>query len=271
MKILFAGTEPGRYRRIVEENGGKSFLNSFYSLGCGKKNPEPCGDFYLLDSGGFSARVHGFDIDVTEYAKYLNKYHIKYAFNLDVSDLKKSLDNQHYLERNTNTYIIPVYHCVEWINKEYRDLIDYYAECYPFISLGGVAAKELTGENLKKFLRYVFKRTRNDVMVHGLGITSEKILREFPFFCADSTSWQSMARFGSSSFLSKEMSRVRSRNRPSYENIGGEVRFWVEKEDFYTRLWKSKGVVWEEPDFDTIMKKRKLMTYEEWKEKNGKV
>lgn len=271
MKILFAGTEPGDFRNIVMRNGGKNFLNSFWTLGCGKKSPIPCGDFYLLDSGGYSARVHGFDIDVTEYAKYLNKYKIQYAFNLDVLDLNKSMENLYYLTKNTNTYIMPVYHGGEWIHKETRDLLEYYVDCFPFIALGGIAGKEVSQKNSEKFLSYVFSKTRDKVMVHGLGCTSLNRLKKYPFFCVDSTSWMTMNRFAQSAVYSSEMARVRARNNNWRENLDKDVKYWIKVGEEMTRYWEQRGVKWGELDFEELMAKRKLMTYEEWKEKNGKV
>ena len=84
MLIFFAGTDGKGFAENARRGGGKNFLNSFYSLGCGKKAPisrDLC-ENYILDSGGYSARVHGIEIDVKKYAEYLNRYKIKFAFNL---------------------------------------------------------------------------------------------------------------------------------------------------------------------------------------------
>lgn len=272
MKIVFAGADDISWVQTLKRGGAKSFLSSFYSIGCGKKPPAVSDKdgFFLLDSGGYSARVHGIDIDVKKYAEFLNKYHIKYAFNLDVLNLDTSLNNFYYLLKNTNTYIMPVYHGPEWQNKETRDLIDYYVDCFPFIALGGIAGREVSEENTKRFLSYVFNRTRNKVMVHGLGTTRMPLLRTYPFFCVDSTSWMSMTRFANSKVYSKEMAKVRARKNHYMDNLIEDIKWWIKKEKEITRLWEMRGIVWEEPDFDKLMSERKLMTYQEWKEQNAR-
>lgn len=67
---------------------------------------------------------------------------MKFAFNLDVRDIETSRFNQKYLEKNTNAYIIPIYHGPEWVDEDLRGLLDYYIEYYPYIGLGGIAGKE---------------------------------------------------------------------------------------------------------------------------------
>ena len=272
MKILFAGADGEGWVRILKNAGATNFLSSFYSLGCGKKAPAVSNKhgFFLLDSGGYSARVHGIDIDVKTYAEYLNKYQIKFAFNLDVLDLKTSLDNFYYLLNHTKTFIMPVYHGPEWYDPRTRDLIDYYVDCFPFIALGGIAGREVSGENTNRFLSYVFNRTKDKTMVHGLGMTRIPLLKKFPFFCVDSTSWLSMSRFGSSNYYTKEMAKVRARKVNYRYNLTNDIQWWIKQEEQITRLWSKRGITWPEPNYSELMSARKILTYQDWKEQNGK-
>lgn len=273
MILFFAGTEPKDYRIIAKLGGAKSILQSFYSLGCGK-NPPSNNEFdnYLLDSGGFSARQHGVDIDVKTYADYLNKYQVKFAFNLDVIDNHKSLENQRYLEQHTKTYIMPVYHGNEWLKKEWDGLLDYYIEYYPYIALGGMAGKENGKANLPKFLNYVFSKTKDKTMVHGLGMTSKPFLNQYPFFSVDSTSWFAVARFANSKLYSEKMAKVNARTRKWSENIANELPYWFKLEKDTTKLWKSRGIEWGEFNYEQFMARRgnNIPTFNEWKEKNGR-
>lgn len=262
MKILLAGCEPLKYREIFQKVGIENALQSFWFLGQGKQAPaQDEFKFYLLDSGGYSARVRGVEIDVKDYARYLNKYKVKFAFNLDVSDNEKSLENFYYLNENTNTYIIPIYHGPEWRDPEWRDIIDYYVENFPFIGLGGIAGGETNKEDTKRFLNYVFKRTKDKVMVHGLGTTREDLMSQYPFFCVDSTSWQSMSRFANSNVHSKEMAKVRARKKHYLVNSIDELHYWKELEAKMTRLWKMRGIDWGDLDHEEIMKKRNITRY----------
>ena len=267
MKIIFAGADGEGWVDCLKKAGATNFLSSFYSLGCGKKAPCVSDEdgFFLLDSGGYSARIHGIDIDVKTYADFLNRYKIKYAFNLDVLDLETSMKNFYYLLENTKTYIMPVYHGPEWKNPKTRDLLDYYVDCFPFIALGGIAGREVSEENTRRFLGYVFNRTRDKVMVHGLGTTRLPLLKQFPFFCVDSTSWMSMTRFASSNYYSKEMARVRARKNKYYENLTKDIEWWINQEKQITKLWEKRGIKWEEPNYYDLMARRKTITYEEWK------
>lgn len=271
MILFFAGTEPKDYRDILLQKGVKSMLQSFYSLGCGKGEPANREvENFLLDSGGFSARIHGLDIDIKQYANYLNKYNVKFAFNLDVMDLDTSIANQEYLIENTNTYIMPVYHGNEWLDPNTKDLLDYYIEYFPYIALGGMAGKENSQEDINRFLNYVFKKTYNKTMIHGLGLTGKPKLQKYPFFSVDSTSWMSVSRFANSKVYSPEMAKVNARKRHWKENIANEIPYWLKLEKDITKLWKMRGIEWGALDYDKFMSMRgaNIPTYREWKEKN---
>lgn len=161
---------------------------------------------------------------------------------------------------------MPVYHGPEWKNKKTRNLLDYYVDCFPFIALGGIAGKEISEENTKRFLDYVFKRTRDKVMVHGLGTTRLPLLQKYPFFCVDSTSWLAPSKYGSSAVYSDEMAKVRARTRHYNDRLVDEAKYWAKVEDDMTRLWERRGIRWGKLNYDELMKKRKVMTYDEWKE-----
>lgn len=249
MLLFFAGTEGKGFIDVVRRNGGENMLNSFYSLGCGK-HPPIAPDYaktYVLDSGGFAARVHGIDIDVKVYADYLNKHNIKFAFNLDVLDLETSMNNFYYLMEHTNTYIMPVYHGPEWADPKTRGLIDYYVDCFPFIALGGIAGREVSKENVRRFLSYVFNRTKDKVMVHGLGTTQIGLLEKYPFFCVDSTSWLTMTKFATSVVYSDKMAKVRARNFKAMDNldedVNGGLKRRTELHDF-GRVGALNGAIW---------------------------
>lgn len=248
LKIYFAGTEPKNYRVALKEQGVESILQSYWSLGGGGSNPKAPNnkdfDYYLLDSGGYSARIRGIEIDVKAYADYLNKHKIKYAFNLDTNSVPETLRNQKYLEQNTDTYIIPIYHLSDWLDPQHRGLIEKYAEAYPFIAVGGSAGAGGTAENRKKFLNHTFHYTKDKVKVHGLGMTTEWMLMGYPFYSVDSTSWMETARFGSSKVYDKSLATVRAKKRHYLERLPDEIQHWLKKEQTITDLWKRRGVVW---------------------------
>ena len=273
MLLFFAGTESLQHREAAIKAGAKNSLQSFYTLGCGKLIPNNREfENYLLDSGGFSARKHGFDIDVKDYARYLNNYNVKVAFNLDVRDNEKSLLNQKYLEKNTKTYIIPVFHPTEWMDKKWEGLIDYYVENYPYIACGGIAGREgKQKENTPRLFNYVFSRTKDKTRVHGLGVTNRSYLQNYPFYTVDSTSWMSAALFANSTCHSKGYAKANAKSRHYVRNDMEEVISWLKREKEITRLWEKRGVKWDKFDYDTFMRERNdnIPSFKEWKERNG--
>lgn len=273
MLLFFAATEAKQHREAALKAGVKNSLQSFYSLGCGKQIPNNKEfENYLLDSGGFSARKHGFDIDVKDYVRYLNNYNVKVAFNLDVRDNEKSLRNQKYLEENTKAYIIPVFHPTEWMDKKWDRLIDYYTEHYPYIACGGIAGREgKQRENTPRLFNYVFSRTKDKTRVHGLGVTNRIYLQNYPFYTVDSTSWMSAALFANSNVHGNEYMKANAKSRHFSLNTMEEIPYWFNLEKEITNLWEKRGIKWGEFNYDTFMKERKknIPSFKEWKEKNG--
>lgn len=271
MRLLFAGSEPKKYRDILLKAGAQNGLESYWSLA--QKVPpaqEDWSGLYLLDSGGYSARVRGVEIDVKQYAAYLNKYKVKFAFNLDPPDNNESLHNLYYLQENTNTYIIPIYHSPEYKDPNWRGILDYYIENYPFIALGGIAGREVNQKTTEKFLNYVFKRTRDKVAVHGLGTTRKNLLVKYPFYCVDSTSWMQPMRFGGSIAHSKEMARVRARKNHYTENVVADIEWWLQLEKDITKLWLKRGIDWSDVDYEYCIKNRTMKKWENEPPRNNK-
>lgn len=269
MLLFFAATES--HKDVALAGGVKNSLQSFYSLGCGKTIPANKEfENYLLDSGGFSARKHGLDIDVRDFAKYINDYGVKVAFNLDVKDNNKSLENQKFLEQNTKAYIIPVFHPTEWMDKKWDGLLDYYIENYPYIACGGIAGREgKAKENTPRLFNYVFSRTRGKTRVHGLGVTNESYLKNYPFFSVDSTSWLSPALFANSKLHGDKWMKANAKSRHFKYNILEEIPSWFKLESDITKLWEKRGIKWGKFDYDIFIAERKkeIPTFEEWRKR----
>jgi len=229
---------------MLKAAGVECILQSYFTLGERAIPANKEFDYYMLDSGGYSARVRGIEISVKKYAEFLNKHKIKYAFNLDTASVPETLKNQKYLEDNTETYIIPIYHTSDWLDPQYRDLIEKYTKSYPFIGLGGMAGVGLDRQTHLKFLDYCFSYTKDKVKVHGLGMTSNSLLKRYPFFSVDSTSWQRSARFATSRVYSNDMAKVRARKRHFLENMEEESKYWISIQEEITELWKRRGITW---------------------------
>lgn len=243
MLIYFAGSEPKDYARLLKENGAEGILESAYSLNYKKEPNHLKFKNYILDSGGYTARVNHKIVDVKQYADYINKYKVKIAFNLDTNDVKETLKNQEYLDKNTKCYIIPVYHDTEYISK-HRDILQDYIKKYPLIALGGIANSDLTIKQRMQMGNYIFKHAKDKVKVHGLGICRINMLERYPWYSIDNTDWLCFARYGASRCNTKEMAKVKARTRHYKINLVEEIKYWIKLTKYITDLWKMRGIEW---------------------------
>jgi len=246
MKMYFAGGES--WKDLLRNSNVKNILCSAY----GVKYRGDMRDYHnifdrvLLDSGGYTARMKGTEVVVEKYANYINNNKITLAFNLDVLDEKISKKNQLYLEKETNAYIIPVYHYSDYAQKSHRYLLDEMIDKYPYISIGGIAGMKL-GKKAEVLYDYTFSRTRKNIKVHGLGITSSRVLSQYPFYSVDSTSWQCYSRYGNSKQIKdKKLEKFYLKRKTYLERFAIEIEYFKEMETYITRLWEKRGVKWDD-------------------------
>lgn len=250
MNLHFAGADnTAPYNKILLEHGAKNRLESYHSL----KPKEPSSGFnLLLDSGGFVARTKGTPISVKDLANYINKHKVKVAFELDTNDRHETEYNRDYLLGMTQATIIPVYHYSDFASGDYA-LLDEFIEKFSYISIGGVAGEGLGTKNEKLLYDFIFSRTQDKVKVHGLGITALRILKRYPFYSVDSTSWLSAARYGNfQSIEDANHAEWLKGNRHYLENTTREIQHWLKVEKFVTDLWVEKGVIWNNEPTKTL-------------------
>lgn len=149
----------------------------------------------MADSGGFQAWSMGTPIAVQDYIAWLKAQGnavFSYA-NLDaIGDPVGTWRNQQIMEE-AGLLPIPVFH----YGSDWKWL-DHYQARYPYIMLGGMVSERQRGTKaLGRWLLDVFRRASRDVVFHGLGTSSPTLLEAFPFYSADSSSWQSGVRYGS--------------------------------------------------------------------------
>lgn len=242
MKYYFAGSDGRTMIELLSDCGVQHFLSAFG----GKKDKKL--DEYpyqpLIDSGGYSVRVSGKTIEVEDYIHWLNENKVKLAFNLDTNDVQETLINQTRLEKETDTYIIPIYHMSDYLDKEHVNLIEQYLD-YPYIGLGGTAGTGYKG-TMEAFLDYVFRRTKDKVRVHGLGTTSNKLLKKYPFYSVDSTSWLSFSKYGQSAYNSEDMSFVKIRSKHWKKLCQEEVKGILKDIKDIQKLWEVRNIKWED-------------------------
>lgn len=176
-------------------------LESFYSLQNEKTlkriikhNKEN----FLLDSGAFTfmsgTGKADFDEYLTKYIDFINKYDIKYFFELDVDSVvgyDKVKEYRKRLEKETGKKCIPVWH-----KSRGKDEFLKMCDEYDYVAIGGIVTKEITKEQYPFFTWFLNEAHKRGCKVHGLGFTATKELHKYHFDTVDSTNWLSGGRFG---------------------------------------------------------------------------
>lgn len=152
----------------------------------------------FIDSGGFSAWAQGEEINIHAYSDFIkkNKHVLSFYANLDViGNAEKTWGNQKIIE-SKGLCPLPVFH----YNSDPQWLQKYINEGYSYICLGGMVP--ISTRDLVKWLDYLFSSFLSDkkgyplVKVHGFGLTSVKLMRRYPWYSVDSTSWATISRMG---------------------------------------------------------------------------
>lgn len=172
---------------------------------------------FLLDSGAFSY-MNGAKCTkkmlleyLDKYISFINKYNIKYFFELDV-DTIFGIEfvelMREKLEKETGKKCIPVWHKGRGI--EYWKMM---CDNYNYVAIGGLVfhVKKEEYPLIKKMVDYAYYK---GVKVHGLGFTKTKLLDNYRFYSVDSSSWlasasrgQRIAYFHNNEILTKKINK----------------------------------------------------------------
>ena len=243
MKIYFAG-DGGECVLAKQENVLKSYYYTKSQKNIKIKN-------MLLDSGGYTAFTKGVTISVDDYINFIykNKQNIRHYFVLDdIKDYKKTLKNQKYMERK-GLKPIPCYHANEPLS-----VLDSYCTNYDYVAIGGLVPYSKKKKKLKQILDSCFSVIKEHfpIKVHGLGMTTKKILETYPFYSVDSTSWLIGASLGRVTNYDK--SKVSLLTKCAYKDKNNEklyrkrfqymIKEQLKLEKYITKLWEKRGIKW---------------------------
>lgn len=194
MKIYFASPENTDFL-VLKLFGVKQFLFSYHFL---RKLEKKDLSKYLkakdlfLDSGAFSAKTIGAEINLNDYIKFIKENQIENYASLDViGDGEKTLINTR-LMMDQGLKPIHTFHrktTEEWLYKSLELDLDY-------IALGGMVGNK---KNIYVWLDSVWniiQKVKPEVKVHGFGCTSYELMTRYPWYSVDSTSWNSARKFG---------------------------------------------------------------------------
>lgn len=169
----------------------------------------------LLDSGAFSAWNSGVSISIDDYIAFCQEHpDCNYYVNLDVIPGSRGksiskLEIDEACKQSWNNYqimckelpkdkVIPVFHFAEDIDWLRR----YIDDGSQYIGIGS-GAKKSPARKREWLFRSSFTRPSiekiirdSGVRTHGFGVTTVSIMRDFPWYSVDSTSWAIIAAMG---------------------------------------------------------------------------
>jgi hypothetical protein len=202
----------------------------------------------FIDSGAFSAKSLGIDIDINAYCDYIKR-------NLDIirvedgavmasvldgiGDPYKTLQNQLYMEAQ-GAKPLPCFHFGE--DERY---LEWYIERYPYITIGGMVRTK--AEDVMQWLDRIWNRYLVDgaghpkLKVHAFGVTTISLMERYPWHSVDSSSWIQATAFGS--IYTPEYGPVCvSEKSPSRQDMGRHFSTFSEVEKVrLNQLLESKG------------------------------
>lgn len=152
----------------------------------------------FLDSGAFSAFTQGVDIDIQEYIEFIKDHqkHLTVYANLDVIGSAKGTWKNQVIMEKAGLSPLPCFHYgddIKWLKR-------YLSKGYDYIALGGMVP--ISTKDLRPWLDDLFDNYLTDddgmpiIKVHGFGLTSHGLLKRYPWYSVDSTSWVVTGRLG---------------------------------------------------------------------------
>lgn len=157
----------------------------------------------FLDSGAFSAFTKGVEVDIKGYCQYIKRNEdivekvdgILCASVLDgIGDPLKTWQNQQQME-SLGVRPLPCFHYGE--DERY---LEWYLERYEYITLGGmvpISTPQLIHWLDRLWERYLCDHSGNPrVRVHGFGLTSLPLMKRYPWYSVDSSTWVQWAANG---------------------------------------------------------------------------
>ncbi len=157
----------------------------------------------FLDSGAFSAFTKGIDVDLPAYCRYIQE-NADIIENIDGSVCASVLDsigsaegtykNQMAMEK-LGVRPLPCFHY-----GEDEKCLAWYVKNYSHITIGGMVP--ISTPQLRIWLDRIWDRYLTDgagrprLNVHGFGLTTISLMKNYPWYSVDSSSWVQTAANG---------------------------------------------------------------------------
>jgi len=217
MKLYLAGIHTsnfdlnGRlYDRLTPEeqehrDGVRYYLESYHYIGRQSyiDRIRKDGIKVFLDSGAFSAFTKGIQVDMQAYCRYIEEnidiIEVRdgtvYASVLDhIGSAQGTYENQIAMER-LGVKPLPCFHYGE--DERY---LEWYIANYDYITIGGMVP--ISTPQLRIWLDRIFEKYMIDgsgrpkIKFHAFGLTTLSLMKRYPWYSVDSSSWVQMAATG---------------------------------------------------------------------------
>ena len=276
MRMVFALTSNKEALRVIYSERPANLLCSQLWLS-GTQGLDYGPEYFLLDSGAFTAWSVGKSVGLAEYAEVAIKTQQKFSqaktqtwtVNLDVipgeagrtaskaeieAGMTKSLHNADFL-RAKGLRVIEVFHQNEPLS--FLDLLlERRADEKTVVGIS--PRNDVSVAQRAAWLRGVLGHLVKTVGVdnlprtHGFAATGLDMLRAFPFYSADSSSWLTAHRYGACVGEDGRMGHMKhsfgegsSRVAPARDvAVRRSIQAMVRVEQQVTTLWQKRGVVW---------------------------
>lgn len=273
MKIVAAIGTSGPALEVINSEKYPNILSSF-AYPKGLDNIDYIPNYLIIDSGAFTAWNIGKQVDIEKYAEYVLQRKEKFpdlkAVNLDVipgevgrtstkkeraQGMKDSLKNADYL-RGCGIEVMEVFH-----QDEPRAFLDTLCDRLPVGGILCISPRNDVHQNEKikwqnAVLRHLCERygPTNLPRMHGLAVTAVNMMRTFPYYSVDSSSWMSPSMWGR--FINEDGRFVRMETAFPKNPRGKEaekimnlmtregLRNWKHIGMSNQNLWFKRGVKW---------------------------
>ena len=286
MKVYLAGVEQGGPQKVASEIPNAFY--SYYYIRQGPKcikNAKKYHELVFIDSGAHSFFAETENIGSAhntikksktkdtpdEYmAKYLiwlvqNYEYYDYYAELDIGEIvgqkKVNYWRQQLIDNNIFDKCVTVYHpyCMDW--NDYLEMLEQSQSKY--IALEG-DRNTRTRLNYNKYLKPAYEQ---GIKVHGFAMTKIEVMRNYPFYSVDSTSWLQPQMYGTIPIFNKgritcvvwkkEKEYLKFPKKINLSILRGDdkeliriytmkiaIETYKELETYYTNLWNKRGILW---------------------------
>lgn len=153
----------------------------------------------MIDSGAYSAYTNKSEIDIDKYINFCHEELIKYPnityVVLDIMGEGEPTYRNWKIMKKAGLNPLPIYHVstdVKWLKKYLRQT--------DYIGIGAIA--NLSSQKRMISLDRIWETYLIDensmpkYKIHGMGITSFSLMRRYPWYSIDSTSWLQIGIYG---------------------------------------------------------------------------